>query len=86
MIIDRIALEREKSPAFNLNGKDKASRSVAKSVSWRIVGTMDTILLSWIITGQINTALSIGGVELVTKMALFVAHERLWDKINWGRS
>lgn len=69
--------------------KDKASdkplRSIAKTVSWRIVGTMDTIAISWFLTGKIQTALAIGGVELVTKMILYFGHERVWNMINFGR-
>jgi uncharacterized membrane protein len=54
-------------------------------MSWRIVGTLDTILISYFITGEMSFALSIGGIELVTKMMLYVAHERLWNKVNWGK-
>lgn len=60
-------------------------RSVVKSVSWRLIGTIDTILISWIITGEIATAFSIGSIELVTKMVLYFFHERVWNKIKWGK-
>ncbi|WP_369049518.1 DUF2061 domain-containing protein [Tenacibaculum sp. UWU-22] len=60
-------------------------RSIAKSISWRVVGTVDTVLISWLVTGEIATAFSIGGVELVTKMILYFFHERIWNKINWGK-
>jgi len=86
MIVDRIILTREGEAALGLNDKISLNRNIAKVVSWRIVGTLDTVLLSWIITGNLNTALSIGGVELITKMLLFAAHERLWNKINRKRS
>jgi uncharacterized membrane protein len=65
--------------------KEGWSRSLIKSMSWRIVGTLDTILISYFITGEMSFALSIGGIELVTKMMLYVAHERLWNKVNWGK-
>lgn len=68
---------------------DKASerpiRSIVKTLSWRIVGTMDTIGISWLLTGEIDTALAIGSVELVTKMILYFGHERVWNLINFGR-
>ncbi|MFD0993324.1 DUF2061 domain-containing protein [Tenacibaculum geojense] len=60
-------------------------RSIVKSVSWRLLGTIDTITISWFITGQINTALSIGGIELISKMILYFFHERIWNNIKWGR-
>jgi uncharacterized membrane protein len=67
-------------------GKDHWIRSIAKSVSWRIVGTVDTIVISYIITGAIALALSIGMIEMVTKMGLYTVHERVWNKIKWGKS
>jgi len=60
-------------------------RSIAKSISWRIIGTLDTILISWVVTGTLSVAFSIGVVELFTKMILYFFHERIWNKINWGR-
>ena len=64
---------------------EKPLRSVVKSVSWRVVGTIDTILISWIITGKVQTAFSIGAIELGTKMILYFFHERLWNNIKWGK-
>jgi uncharacterized membrane protein len=65
--------------------KEKPLRSIAKSVSWRIVGTLDTILISWIITGKLELAFSIGSIELITKMILYFFHERAWNTIKWGK-
>lgn len=59
-------------------------RHIAKTITWRIVGTLDTILLAWIITGSPITGVQIGGVELVTKMVLYYAHERVWYKSSFG--
>ncbi|OSY88098.1 hypothetical protein WH52_08735 [Tenacibaculum holothuriorum] len=64
---------------------EKSIRSVVKSISWRVIGTIDTILISWIITGQVKTAFSIGAIELITKMLLYFFHERVWNSIKWGR-
>ncbi|MDT0677086.1 DUF2061 domain-containing protein [Autumnicola musiva] len=79
----------DKSKGKKSYKKDKTSerplRSIAKTISWRIVGTMDTIAISWILTGEIETALAIGSVELVTKMILYFGHERLWNMINFGK-
>lgn len=65
---------------------EKWSRSFIKSISWRIIGTLDTIIISYLVTGALSFALSIGAIELVTKMALYVAHERIWNRIGWGKS
>ena len=65
--------------------KEKASRSLAKTISWRTVGTLDTIIISYFITGDVAMAASIGTIELFTKMALYYFHERAWDKIRYGK-
>ena len=57
-------------------------RHIAKTISWRIIGTLDTIILSGIITGSWTTGLTIGGVEVFTKMVLYFVHERLWYKFS----
>lgn len=65
--------------------REKPYRSVVKSISWRAVGTIDTIIISYLITGKLAFAFSIGGVELFTKMFLYFLHERTWNKIDFGR-
>lgn len=86
MILDRVFQKRVPAKTQSEKGADeKLSRSIAKSVSWRIIGTIDTILISWVVTGTLTMALSIGLVELVTKMTLYVLHERAWNKISWGK-
>jgi uncharacterized membrane protein len=57
-------------------------RHIAKTISWRIVGTLDTILLSWLITGNWKMGLTIGGIEVITKMVLYFFHERAWYKLS----
>lgn len=65
---------------------DKHYRSIVKAVSWRATGTVDTIIISWLITGKLAFALSIGFVELFTKIFLYYVHERVWEKISFGRA
>ena len=65
---------------------DTPVRSLAKAISWRITGTVDTFLISWLITGELLLASGIAATEVVTKIALFWIHERVWNKIQWGRS
>lgn len=62
------------------------ARHVLKAVTWRILGTLDTILLSWLITGNALTGLKIGFSEVLTKMVLYYFHERIWYKINLSNS
>jgi len=57
-------------------------RHIAKTISWRIIGTIDTIILSGIITGSLTLGLAIGGVEIITKMVLYFLHERAWYRFS----
>lgn len=59
--------------------------SLLKGISWRIIGTLDTILLSFIFTGKLHLAVKIGGIELFTKILLYYVHERIWGKLRIGR-
>ena len=60
------------------------TRSLLKAISWRIVGTLDTMALGWIITGSPLVGLKIGALELVTKFVLYYLHERAWVKCKYG--
>jgi uncharacterized membrane protein len=64
---------------------EKPYRSLLKAVSWRATGTVDTMVVSFIVTGQVRLAVSIGAIELFTKICLFYLHERVWNKIPFGR-
>lgn len=64
--------------------KISVKRHIAKTITWRVVGTLDTIILAWIITGNPFTGVKIGGVELISKMILYYAHERVWYKSKFG--
>ena len=61
-----------------------AKRSLAKTVSWRILGSIDTAVVSYFITGSLMFAGSIATAEVVTKMVLYYFHERAWAHIRWG--
>lgn len=61
------------------------SRHLAKTVTWRIIGTIDTMILAWIITGDPSMGLKIGGVEVFTKMILYYLHERVWYNMSFGK-
>ena len=57
-------------------------RHIAKTITWRIIGTLDTMIIAWIITGSWEWGLAIGGVEIFTKMILYNLHERAWYKFS----
>lgn len=65
--------------------KDSNVRSFVKAVSWRFIGTIDTVFLSFLFTGKLTTAISIGLSELITKTLLYFVHERVWNQTSWQR-
>lgn len=64
---------------------EKPKRSIVKAISWRVLGTVDTMIIAWFITGELTMALSIGSIEVITKMILYFFHERIWNLIKWGK-
>jgi uncharacterized membrane protein len=67
------------------SAREAHSRSFLKAVSWRITGTLDTFIISFVVTGKATIAGSIAATELLTKIALYYGHERVWAAIHWGR-
>jgi len=67
-----------------ISNNSAITRHLAKTITWRLVGTLDTMILGWIITGDFKLGLAIGGTEVLTKMFLYFIHERIWYKINFG--
>jgi uncharacterized membrane protein len=70
---------------FIFRGGETHSRSILKAVSWRTLGTLDTFAISWFMTGKVAIAGSIAGMEIVTKIAWYYLHERIWATVAWGR-
>jgi len=59
-------------------------RHIIKTISWRILGTLDTTLLAWLIVGDPKIGIEIGIIEIITKMILYYAHEKIWHKYDFG--
>ncbi len=71
---------------MTLTAREAHSRSLAKAISWRITGSIDTFVLSFIITGSFKFASSIAVTEIVTKIVLYYLHERAWSAVPWGKA
>ncbi|MEZ5694867.1 MAG: DUF2061 domain-containing protein [Sphingomonadaceae bacterium] len=69
---------------FLFKGQEAHSRSLAKAVSWRVLGSLDTFGLGWLFTGSLKAAGAIAGTEVLTKMVLYYFHERAWASVGWG--
>lgn len=80
---DRFAFNVQTGNYEKVEFKDNAlARHIAKTITWRIIGSIDTMVVSWIITGSFKTGIAIGGVEVFTKMFLYFIHERVWYKFG----
>ena len=60
-------------------------RSLAKTITWRVIATTDTFILAWLFTSDEVIAASIAGLEVVTKLILYYVHERGWSSLQWGQ-
>ena len=69
---------------FRSKIKNSNKRHILKTFSWRFIGTLDTFIISWIITGNLFTGVKIGLIETISKMILYFCHEKLWYRINFG--
>jgi uncharacterized membrane protein len=66
--------------------RENRSRSLAKAVTWRVTATIDTFLMSLIVTGKVVIAGAIAITEIGTKILIYYFHERAWALIPWGRA
>lgn len=68
--------------------RESPGRTLAKTISWRIVASLTTFIIFYITAGQ-KVALQIItaaiGIEVVAKMLIYYLHERAWAHIHWGR-
>ncbi|AXT63656.1 DUF2061 domain-containing protein [Aquimarina sp. AD10] len=83
MILDKVATR--KTTYSDDKSSEKPLRSIVKAISWRVIGTLDTLIVSYILTGEIALATSIASIDFVTKMILYFFHERIWNRIKWGK-
>ena len=65
-------------------GHANRTRSIVKTLTWRTIATTDTILIAWLLTGDLRVGLGIASIEVVTKMFLYYFHERAWSWSDWG--
>jgi uncharacterized membrane protein len=79
-------VEDREPHAMLFRAPEAHSRSFIKAVSWRILGSIDTFIISYFVTGKLVLAASIASVETVTKICLFYGHERVWAAVPWGRA
>ena len=62
-----------------------ASTQYFKTITFRVCATIGTVLIVFAFTGRLLLSLGVGAVETVVKLILYYVHERVWDKIRWGK-
>lgn len=87
MILDQIIFSKKAQTRGFKEDKnsEKPLRSIIKAFSWRLIGTLDTLVVSYILTGTFSLAASIASIDFVTKLILYFFHERIWNTIKWGK-
>lgn len=87
MIVDQLILDKGATKKnFTEDQKsERPIRSIAKAISWRVIGTIDTLFISYLLIGEVAIAASIASIDFMTKMLLYFFHERIWNNIGWGR-
>jgi uncharacterized membrane protein len=60
-------------------------RTVLKTLSWRIIGSTSTFLISYIVTGQLFIATGIAIAQMIVNTVLYYIHEIFWNKVSWGK-
>ncbi len=69
---------------MNPTSKESNARSLAKTITWRLVGSLDTFFLSWLLSGQTTKASSIALLDTAIKLVVYYLHERVWQRIPLG--
>jgi uncharacterized membrane protein len=85
VLVENPPFPAERLRVILFQGAETHSRSVLKAISWRTLGTLDTFAISWFMTGRVAVAGSIAGIEIITKIAWYYLHERVWAIVPWGR-
>lgn len=66
--------------------KEYHKRSIVKAISYRFTGTFITVLVVFVFTGKLSLSISIASVETIIKIAIYYLHERIWNKMHWGKT
>jgi uncharacterized membrane protein len=68
-----------------VSARESHARSIAKAVSYRILGSATTGIIVYAVTGKGSLSVGVGAADIVLKIGVYFIHERIWDRINYGR-
>ena len=64
---------------------DTTRRSLVKTITWRVLGSTSTFTIAYLITGRFDASSAIAVAQMIINTFLYLFHERVWSRINWGR-
>ena len=65
---------------------DTQKKTIIKTITWRILASLTTFIIAWILTGDLLIGVSIGSIEAIAKIFLYYFHERIWNTIDWAKN
>jgi uncharacterized membrane protein len=65
---------------------DTHKRSIAKTISWRVVATIITGIVTYFLTGRLDFAVTVGLADTLVKFFIYYAHERMWARNSYGKA
>lgn len=65
-----------------MNNHDSHIRSLLKGITWRVLATLTTVVIAWMVIGDVTVALEIGAIEVVAKIFIYYLHERAWQGLR----
>lgn len=68
-----------------LDEEDTNYRSLVKTLTWRLIASLTTMILVFTFTGEWSEAFAVAGFEVVAKLIFYYLHERAWTHIKWGK-
>jgi uncharacterized membrane protein len=63
--------------------KSAKKRHLAKTITWRVLATLTTTIIAWLVSGDPSTGFVVGGIEFFVKMPVYYFHERMWYRSNF---
>jgi adenylylsulfate kinase len=71
---------------LDMETKETHKRSIAKSITWRVLASLTTMILVFVFTQRLDIMVAVGGIEIIAKMLIYYAHERAWNVTKWGKA
>ncbi|MFH1590505.1 MAG: DUF2061 domain-containing protein [archaeon] len=65
---------------------DTHGRSIAKAITWRLTASLTTATVTFVLTGDFMLSIGVGSIAGLIKLFLYYIHERVWNRVRWGKT